>query len=99
MQKQVLQKAGLGLKKIVFDLEDTEEEVYAKLTSSELNEDQNTIGFPQLKNYVWFELLRCVPNWRTLESVERAMAVKTLKTSVGQGKVFIKPIQRSLSVI
>ena len=32
-QKQVLQKAGLGLKKLVFDLEDTEEEVYAKLTS------------------------------------------------------------------
>ena len=40
-QKQVLQKAGLGLKKIVFDLEDTEEEVYVKLTSSELDEDQN----------------------------------------------------------
>ena len=31
MQKKVLQKAGTGLKKIVFDLEDTEEEVYAKI--------------------------------------------------------------------
>ena len=38
-QKQVLQKEGLGLKKIVFDLEDTKEEVCDKLTSSELDED------------------------------------------------------------
>ena len=33
-QKQALQKEGLGLKKIVFDLEDTKEEVCGKLTSS-----------------------------------------------------------------
>ena len=50
MQKRFLQNAGVGLKKILFDLEDSEEEVYAKLTSSEPDEDQNTIGFPQLKN-------------------------------------------------
>ena len=50
MQKRVLQNAGLGLKKILLDLEDSEEEVYAKLTSSDLDEDQNTIGFPKLKN-------------------------------------------------
>ena len=98
-QKQVLQKAGLGLKKIVFNLEDTEEEVYAKLTSSELDEDKNTIGFPQLKNCGGFELLQCVSNCRVLESIECAMAVKALKTSVGQGKIYIRPIQRSLSVI
>ena len=27
------------------------------------------------------------------------MAVKTLKTSVGQGKIYVRPIQRSLSVV
>lgn len=31
-QKQTLQEAGFGLKKNVFNLEDTEEEVYTKLT-------------------------------------------------------------------
>ena len=84
-------KAGLGLKKIEFDLENTEE-IYAKLTSSELYEDQNTIGFPQLKNCGGFELLRCVSNCRVLESIEYAMAIKTGKTSVGQGKIYIRPI-------
>ena len=94
-----MQKEGLGLKKIVFDLEDTEEEAYAKLTSSELDGDQNTISFPQLKNCGGFELLQCVPNGRVLESIECAMAVKTLETSAGQRKIYIRPIQRSLSVI
>ena len=84
-------KAGLGLKKIEFDLENTEE-IYAKLTSSELYEDQNTMGFPQLKNCGGFELLRCVSNCRVLESIEYAMAIKTGKTSVGQGKIYIRPI-------
>ena len=97
--KQVLQKAGLGLRKIVFDLEDTEEDVNAKLTSSEFDEDQNTISFPQRKNCGGFELLRCVLNCRVLESIECAMAVKKLKTSVGLGKIYVRPIQRSLSVI
>ena len=64
-----------------------------------LDENQNTIGFPQLKSCGGFELLQCVPNCKILESIECAMAVKTLKTSVGQGKIYIRPIQRSLSVI
>lgn len=45
-QKQTLQEAGFGLKKNVFNLEDTEEEVYTKLTPWDLDKDQNTIGFP-----------------------------------------------------
>ena len=49
-QKKVLQKAWFGLTKIAFDLGEIEKEIYVKLTSSELDEDQNTIGFPQLKN-------------------------------------------------
>ena len=84
-QKQASQKEGLGLKKIVFDLEDTKEEVCGKLTSSELDEDQYTIGFFQLKNCDGFELLRYVSNCRVLESIECTVAIKTLKTSIGQG--------------
>ena len=77
-------------------MEDTEEEVYAKLTSSELDEDEKK-GFPLLRN-CGFELLRCVPNCRVLE-VKCAMAVKTLKTSFGDVKIYTRPIQRSLLVI
>ena len=50
------------------------------------------MGFPQLKNCGGFELLRCVSNCRVLESIEYAMAIKTGKTSVGQGKIYIRPI-------
>ena len=80
-------------------MKDTEEDVNAKLTSSEFDEDQNTISFPQRKNCGGFELLRCVLNCRVLESIECAMAVKKLKTSVGLGKIYVRPIQRSLSII
>ena len=97
-QKQVLEQAELGLKNIVFDLKDVEEEVYAKLTFSELNEEQNTIGSPQLKNCDGFELLQCVPNCRVLESIECAVD-KTLKTSACQGKIYKRPIQISLLAI
>ena len=34
-----------------------------------------------------------------MESIECTMVVKTLKTSIGQRKTYIRPIQRSLSVI
>ena len=88
-----MQKARIGLKKTVFDLEVNEEEVYVKLTSLELDEDQNTIDFLQLKNCDVCELLRCVANCRVLESIECVIAVKTI---VGQGKIYIRLIQRSL---
>lgn len=94
-----MQKAGLDLKKILFNLEDTENEVIFKLTFSELDEDQNAIGFPPTQKLWWFELLRCEPNCRVLKRIECAMVVKTIKTSAGQGKIYIWLIQRSLSVI
>ena len=97
-QKQVLQQAEIGPKNIVFGLKDTEEEVYAKLTFSELDEEQNTIGSPPLKNCDEFELLQCIPNCRVLESIECAMD-NTLKTSAYQGKIFKRPIQISLLAI
>ena len=91
---QNLQKAGLGLKKIIFDLEDTDEDVYANLTSSKFDEGQNTIDFSQLDNCGGFELLWCVPDCRVMESNDCAMAVKTIKTSLGQVKIYIRLFQR-----
>ena len=85
-QKKVLQKAGLGLKNIAFDLEETEEKIYNKLTSLELDEVQNTIGFPHLKNCDGFELLWCVTNCRILESIECAMLLRHLKHLLAKEK-------------
>ena len=63
-EKQVLFKAGLGLKKIKFEVDDDKEAVRKRITSSEA-EDNSTevIGFPQLHN-CGFELMRCIANCR-----------------------------------
>ena len=47
-EKQVLQKADLGLKKIKFSVEDDEVAVYNQLTGKV--ESDETAGYPQLKN-------------------------------------------------
>ena len=52
-KKAVLQTAGLGFKKIKFDLEADEVSVYNQLTSSSSGNSQPgelTSGYPQLQN-------------------------------------------------
>ena len=95
-EKQILYKAGLGMKKIKFFPDDGEQEVYNKLTSA----DPENGGFPKLKDCGGFELLQCTANCRDLEVLKCAMSVKELKNHIsGQGKIYIRPIQRSLSTI
>ena len=96
-EKQVLQKAVLGLKKIKFSVEDDEVAVYNQLTGKV--ESDETAGYPQLKNCAGFELPRCILNCKVLEPMEMVMSAKNLKAAAGQGKIYIRPIQRSLSVI
>lgn len=67
-EKQVLHNAGLGLKKISFDIDDDETDVYTKLMADAQNkENGETEGFPTLKHCGGFELLKCIPNCRILE--------------------------------
>jgi len=42
-------KAGLGVKKIMFDLQDDVSDVKNKMSSEMLDGDDETIGFPKLK--------------------------------------------------
>ena len=70
--------------------------MYNKLTS----EDPENGGFPKLKGCGGFELLQCTANCRNLEVLKCAMSVKELKNHIsGQGKIYIRPIPRSLSTI
>ena len=62
-------------------------------------ESDETAGYPQLKNYGRFKLLQFIPNCKVLEPIEVVMSAKYLKAAVGQGKIYIRPVQRSLSVI
>ena len=100
-EKIILQNAGLGFKKIKLDLDDGEEEVYNKITSPEKVSfnDISAVGFPPLKECGGFEMLMCLPNSRDLRVINCSLAAKELKGKVGggQGKLYIRPIQKSLS--
>ena len=98
-EKQLLFKAGLGLKKIKFEVDDDEEAVRKRITSSETEYDSTeVVGFPQLRNCGGFELMRCAANCRELVVIDGSWAVKELKANGGpQAKIYLRPIQKSLS--
>ena len=98
-EKQVLQNAGLGSKKIEFYVDDDEKTVMEKITSDELDAKTGDVcGFPKLKNCGGFELMHCVANCRTLSVIECASSVTELKANVGnQSKIYSRPIQKDLS--
>ena len=101
-EKVVLQKAGLGFKKIKFDLEVDELSIYNQLTSSSSGNSQPgklTSSYSQLQNCGGFELMKCIPNYKVLEPLEFKISGINLKVAAGQGKIYIRPIQRSLSVL
>ncbi|KAK3083721.1 hypothetical protein FSP39_002007 [Pinctada imbricata] len=99
-EKEVLYKAGLGLKKIKFDLCDDVSDVMEKVSSDEKDENGEVIGFPQLKNCGGYEFLKCQSNNRGLTIIGSDWTVKSLKSCLGpQAKLFIRPIQVNLSTV
>ena len=80
MEKQILFKAGLGLKKIKLYLEDDEQTVIGKITSETQDAAGISIGFPQLKNCGGFELMRCATNCRDLSIISCAWNAKDLRS-------------------
>ena len=96
-EKVVLQKAGLGFKKIKFDLEADEVSVYNQLTSSSSGNSQSdelTSGYSQLQNCGGFELMKCIPNCKVLEPLECQISAKHMKATAGQGKIYITGLQK-----
>ena len=75
-EKVVLYNAGLGLKKIKLSLTDNEQDVYNKITSSDVDEDNRSIGFPQLIDCGGFELMTCFANSRDLNLLSTSLAAK-----------------------
>lgn len=97
-EKQVLHNAGLGLKKIKFELTDSEQQVANKILSDDKKENNEIVGFPQLRQGGGFELLQCLPNCRELTMINCHWAVTELKANLGsQSKMYVRPIQINLS--
>ncbi|CAC5360330.1 unnamed protein product [Mytilus coruscus] len=87
VEKYELVKAGLGPKRVQFEVHEGEETVKDKLITA----------FPKLCEAGGFELLRCQSNCRQLQPINGRRSVEILKTIIGQAKVFIRPIQKNLS--
>lgn len=99
LEKQMLFKAGLGLKKIKLDPNDDEDTVKEKITSDVKDSDGNTVGFPALRSCGGFELMQSSPNCRDLRRIDCCWSARDLKANLGggQGKIYLVPIQKSLS--
>lgn len=98
IEKQILFKAGLGAKKIKFDMEDNEKTVVAKITSDSKGDNGKPLGFPALNESGGFEMMQCLPNCRDLAAIDCNWNAADLKASLGggQGKIYLVPIQKSL---
>ena len=89
-EKEILNKAGLGQKKITLFQGETESEVTEKLMSDE--------GFPKLQEAGGFELLRCHPSTRTPSLISCRWNADELKKNVNpQANIYIRPIQKNLT--
>lgn len=87
--RELLANAGLGEKKITIpDIECGIADFHSLLLES----------FPKLKDGGGFEFLRCTPNTRDLELIPPHISrvPRLLKQRVGNGRVYIRPIQRDL---
>ena len=78
LEKQILYKAGLGLKKIKLDPDDDEGTVKEKITSDGKDSDGNPLGFPALRSCGGFELMQSSPNCRDLRRIDCCWSAKDL---------------------
>ena len=88
-EKAVLETAGLGFKKIKFDLEADEVSVYNQLASSSSGNSQpeeTTSGYSQLQNCDGFELMKCIPNCKVLEPLECQISAKIARLLLVKSK-------------
>ena len=90
-EREALVQAGLGEKKIVVTNIDC---------SSQEFKDILTAGFPKLNGCGGFDILRCIPNTKELEVINTTISQspKLLKSVIGGGRIFIRPIQKNLSM-
>lgn len=87
--RMLLKEAGLG------------EKVVTVPDMNNCNLQKILVGvFPKLKSAGGFELMRCIQNTRDLEVIPTRISgcARLLKCQVGNGKIYIRPIQRNLSL-
>lgn len=97
-EKEVLNNAGLGKKRIRLQKHYSQKEVFEQLMSSEVTETGECIGFPQLTDAGGFELLRSTQNCKELKLIDCSWSAKDLQKNTNpQATIYIRPLQSNLS--
>lgn len=88
--REVLIEAGLGPKTFSVPLCSNGEEFREMILSN----------FPKLRDGGGFDLLRCISNTKHLDVISPSVAMnaKLLKAAVGNGRVYVRPIQKNLDL-
>ena len=103
-EKEMLRKAGLGVRKIKLNLQDNEDEVFKKLCCGDIrtgdDEENLPVGHPKLADCGGFELVVCQRNSRQLTVLDCTLSTKDLRARIrgSQSKVCIRPIQKNLNL-
>lgn len=87
--KDRLSAAGLGEKRISIGL---------RASSNQLR-DKLLLEFPKLQHAGGYDLLRCLPNSRTLSRLKpppEGFTPESLRSEVGAARIYIRPLQREL---
>ena len=88
-EKENLRVAGLGEQRVQIGVQATALQLHEKLL----------MVFPKLKEAGGYELLRCLPNSRTLVQISPPAGghnPQTLKRNIGQARIYIRPVQKDL---
>ena len=90
-ERQLLISAGLWEKSVTFPNMDCSPEEYR---------DQLLEAFPKLKDAGGYEFTRCIPNSNQLECLppRALLSPRNTQECVGKSKVYIRPIQKDLSI-
>ena len=90
-EKDELMEAGLGEKEVEFGSYDMGFTEIKEVLYEE---------FPRLQEGGGFQLLKCTANSRVLEPLSKTVytSLKILRQRVGQGRTYIRPLQRNLDL-
>ena len=86
--KTLLNTAGLGEKKITFKEDADANDLYRKLL----------LVYPKLEEAGGYELLRVFPNTKKLHQIVVPLMPVHLKEEVGLSRIYIRPLQRDISL-
>ena len=87
-QRDALVACGLGEKVIALPMHSSADELHQVILST----------FPKLSSCGGYELMRCIGNSKTLHVIDPPYTPVNLCTTVGQSRIYVRPLQSNISL-